>query len=99
MEQKSFTVTLLTNFFLGCLGIHRFYTGYIGIGILQLLTFGGLGIWAVIDLFSISLGKYKDAKNRELSGYSRDYGIAAICLFLFNAIVTVAYPFLQKMNS
>ena len=41
--QKSYVVTLLLSFFLGFLGIHRFYTGYIVIGIVQLLTLGGCG--------------------------------------------------------
>jgi hypothetical protein len=43
------TTTLLLWFFLGGLGMHRFYMGDIGIGILQLLTFGGLGLWWLID--------------------------------------------------
>jgi len=43
-------------FFLGGLGIHRFMMGDIAIGVLQLLTLGGLGIWALIDLIRIATG-------------------------------------------
>ncbi|MFB2922097.1 TM2 domain-containing protein [Aerosakkonema sp. BLCC-F2] len=46
---KSRVTALLLCFFLGGLGIHRFYVGYVTIGIVQLLTFGGCGIWALID--------------------------------------------------
>ena len=42
--NKSYTAALLLSFFLGGFGIHRFYTGYIGLGILQLITAGGCGI-------------------------------------------------------
>ena len=48
---------------LGGLGVHRFYVGKIGTGILMLVTFGGLGIWALIDLIVIAVGSFKD-KNR-----------------------------------
>jgi hypothetical protein len=48
-------------------GIHRIYLGYIGIGILQLLTAGGCGIWTIIDLIRIVSG---DLGPRDGSGYS-----------------------------
>ena len=60
-QQKSYTVTLLLSFFLGGFGIHRFYTGYIGLGILQLITLGGCGIWALIDFIRICLNNCKSA--------------------------------------
>ena len=60
-DAKDWLTTMLLCFFLGYFGIHRFYTGHIGIGIIQLLTFGGCGIWTLIDLIIIVTGKYKDA--------------------------------------
>lgn len=49
-------VALILCFFLGGLGIHRFYLGYPVEGILQLLTAGGCGIWWLIDLIRIVIG-------------------------------------------
>ncbi|HYV95679.1 MAG TPA: TM2 domain-containing protein [Chitinophagales bacterium] len=53
---KSQLVALLLCILLGGLGIHRFYLGYIWQGVVQLLTGGGCGIWALIDLIRIILG-------------------------------------------
>jgi TM2 domain-containing membrane protein YozV len=65
-ERKDWLVTLLLCFFLGYLGVHRFYTGSIGIGVAQLLTLGGCGIWALIDFILILVGSYKDGNGEEL---------------------------------
>lgn len=62
--SKSQIIAFLLCFFLGSMGIHRFYLGYIGIGVIQLLTLGGLGIWALIDLIRIITGDLKP-KNGE----------------------------------
>jgi TM2 domain-containing membrane protein YozV/predicted RNA-binding Zn-ribbon protein involved in translation (DUF1610 family) len=64
---KDWLTTLLLCFFLGYLGIHRFYTGHTVIGVAQLLTFGGCGIWTLIDFILIILNNYKDAEGNTLA--------------------------------
>ena len=61
MSEKSFVATLLLAILLGGLGVHRFYAGKIGTGIVMLLTFGGLGIWTLIDIIMIAVGNFKDS--------------------------------------
>jgi TM2 domain-containing membrane protein YozV len=66
-SDKSNVVAFLLCFFLGVLGIHRFYVGKIGTGILQIVTLGGLGIWAFIDLIFIIASRFKDKEGKVLS--------------------------------
>lgn len=62
---KSKVVALILSIFLGELGIDRFYLGYIGTGILKLITCGGFGIWWLIDLIMIATGKLKPKDGSE----------------------------------
>ncbi len=57
----------LLAFFFGIFGAHRFYVGKIGTAFLQLFTFGGLGIWLVIDWILILCGVFKDKKGRRIT--------------------------------
>lgn len=57
--MKNKLTALLLSIFLGALGVDRFYLGYIGAGILKLVTAGGFGIWWVIDIILIATGKLK----------------------------------------
>ena len=54
-------------FILGLGGLHRFYTGRIISGIIQLITAGGFLIWQIIDIIRIIMGSYEDAQSREVS--------------------------------
>ena len=64
--DKGMVPAALLCFFLGFLGIHRFYVGKTGTGILMILTLGGLGIWQLIDLVMIIVGNFKDKEGRTL---------------------------------
>jgi len=66
VSEKSKTPAILLCFFLGFLGLHRFYAGKIPTGTLMLVTLGGLGIWQLIDLITIILGAFKDKKGLPL---------------------------------
>ena len=64
--QKSWMTTLLLAIFVGWAGVHRFYTGHTLLGVLQLITCGGGGIWQLVDIIFILMGKYTDAQGRPL---------------------------------
>ena len=59
-SDKDWIITLVLAIVVGTIGIDRFYTGSILLGVLKLLTVGGLGIWWIIDLILLVTGNYKD---------------------------------------
>ena len=61
-DHRSWGIVLLLCIFVGPLGLHRFYVGKVGTGILMLLTAGGVGIWVIIDLILIVTGKFTDSE-------------------------------------
>ena len=66
-SEKSRGVALALCIPLGVFGAHRFYAGKIGTGILQLVTLGGLGIWAMIDFIRLIIGNFGDADGRKIT--------------------------------
>jgi len=65
--MKSKLTAILLCLFLGSLGIHRFYLGYTLIGVIQLLTFGGVLIWAIVDFIRLITGSLKDSEGNDLA--------------------------------
>jgi TM2 domain-containing membrane protein YozV len=66
-SDKSRAVALALCIPLGVFGAHRFYVGKIGTGLLQLCTFGGLGLWYLYDLITIASGEFRDVNDRRVS--------------------------------
>ena len=60
LSEKRILPAALLCFFLGVFGVHRFYVGKVGTGVLMLLTLGAFGIWTLIDFVTIVVGNFTD---------------------------------------
>ena len=69
ISPKSRLAVTLLAFFLGCLGIHRFYLGKVLTGILMIITGGGLGVWALIDFIMAVAGVMKDKEGKVIKNW------------------------------
>lgn len=86
---KSKTVLIILTFLgLGVLGIDRIYAGQIGLGILKLITIGGLGIWAFIDFILVLINSLSKSEEG-IFGISRwsdnvddSFNITLVCIFI-----------------
>jgi TM2 domain-containing membrane protein YozV len=69
VSSKSRLAVTLLSFFLGGIGVHRFYLGKIGTGILMIITLGGIGIWALIDFIMAVSGVMKDKEGLPIKNW------------------------------
>ena len=60
----------LLCFFFGVFGAHRFYAGRIGSAVAQLLTIGGLGVWALVDLILLACGAFTDGAGNRMTAWT-----------------------------
>ncbi len=66
ISPKSRLAAALLCFFLGCFGAHRFYLRKTGTAILMLVTLGGVGLWALVDLIFILTGSFRDKDGKRV---------------------------------
>ncbi|MCS7264021.1 MAG: TM2 domain-containing protein [Armatimonadetes bacterium] len=88
--EKSYLAAALLAWFLGFLGIDRFYLGYIGLGVIKLLTCGGCGIWQLIDSILIVAGFMRDSNGKELRRTPNDWVIVMV-IVVATIIVNIFY--------
>ena len=69
-SDKNRLLTALLAFCFGVFGAHRFYVGKTGSAVAQLLTLGGLGIWAFIDFLIILFGEFTDSRGDKITEWS-----------------------------
>ena len=74
--------------FLGVFGVHRFYTGKIRSGFIQLVTLGGFGVWTFIDMILLLLGKFKDKGSVAMPNRNPKLTWPIFVAFLFIAIAS-----------
>jgi len=70
VSSKSRTIALVLCISLGVIGVHRFYVGKIGTGVLQFLTLGGFGIWVLIDFIAILAGAFTDNQGKLIKNWN-----------------------------
>jgi len=54
LKEVNWVLALIMSIVFGQLGVDRFIMGHVGLGILKLITFGGFGIWWIIDVILIA---------------------------------------------
>ena len=76
-SPKSKAVVLPLCIFLGVLGVHRYYVGKIGTGVIWTLTAGFFGIGWIVDIFTVALGGFYDVNGYVVRFHPTEAELAA----------------------
>lgn len=98
-SEKSAMVALLLCMYLGWLGLHRFYVGKIGTGLLMLITFGGFGIWVLVDVVNIAKLNFVDKHGHYLEFVRSTTPTYKIVLCVFGLFFAAIIGFVSLMTS
>ncbi len=86
-KQRHFLAVFFLSFLWGMFGVDRFYLGKVGTGILKLVTFGGFGIWTIVDFVLIISGTMRDKQGNEMLDAARYKKFAGMTVLLFAVIL------------
>lgn len=93
--QKSYLLTLFLSVSFGWMGIDRVYLGKTGTAIAKLLTFGGLGIWALVDIVMTAFGgAHAKDDERPLKGYAENRDWVKIAVIFFAVFYALYFIFI-----